>query len=309
MNRLKPGCEIAVPHEDVRNIAIMALIDIHGVRLEVQHIPANTATHDTKSVLAPLIFLHEGLGSVAMWRDWPAQLCAATGRAGWVYSRRGYGQSSAVPDVRGPSRVEGGQRVGRLLPDYMHEEAWRVLPELLRVLNIDKPVLVGHSDGASIALLCASRLPVAACVVMAPHVIVEDISVRAITEARVAYETSGGDGNSNLRARLARYHADVDCAFWQWNDAWLSPEFRAFDIREHCRTIGSPVLALQGVDDPYGSMLQIDEIANALNETGSQVSGKKRCQLQKLEHCGHSPHRDQAEESTRLIVEFLRDLP
>ncbi len=295
MNRLKPGCEIAVPHEDVRNIAIMALIDIHGVRLEVQHIPANTATHDTKSALAPLVFLHEGLGSVAMWRDWPAQLCAATGRAGWVYSRRGYGQSDVVPDVRGPSRAEGSQRVGRLLPDYMHEEAWTVLPALLKALQIDKPVLVGHSDGASIALLYASRFPVSACVVMAPHVLVEDISIESITVAREAFETGG------LRARLARYHADVDCAFWQWNDVWLSPEFRAFDIRDQCRTIRSPVLAMQGVDDPYGSMLQIDEIGRVLKN--------RHCQLQKLERCGHSPHRDQAGESMRLIAEFLRNLP
>ena len=307
MNRIKPWRKIAVPRKDVRNIAVMALIDIHGVRLEVQHFPANTATHDTESALAPLVFLHEGLGSAAMWRDWPAQLCAATGRTGWVYSRRGYGQSDAVPDVRGPSRMEGGQRVGRLLPDYMHDEAWRVLPELLHVLNIDKPVIIGHSDGATIALLYASRFPVATCVVMAPHVIVEDISVRAITEARVAYEASGGNGN--LRSRLARYHADVDCAFWQWNDVWLSDEFRNFDIRENCRQITAPLLAIQGFDDSYGSMFQIDEIARVLGKDGPSEPKNRLIVLQKLEQCGHAPHRDQAALTTRLVADFLKNLP
>ena len=283
-------------------MSAMTLIGIHGVHLEVKHIPARPAS--TPGVtLAPLVFLHEGLGSVGQWRDWPALLCQASGRAGWVYSRRGYGQSSAVPDVRGPSRVEGGQRVGRLLPDYMHEEAWAVLPALLSALGIEKPVLVGHSDGASIALLYASRFDVAACVVMAPHVIVEDISIRAITEARVAYE------HGDLRSRLARYHADVDGAFWQWNDVWLSDEFRSFDIRENCRSITAPLLAIQGFDDPYGSMLQIDEIAKSLKKKGLRPSNNIGIKLHKLEHCGHSPHRDQTELTTRLIADFVRDVP
>lgn len=281
-------------------MSAMELINIHGVQLEVQHIPA---THGTTAALAPLVFLHEGLGSVAMWRDWPTQLCAATGRAGWVYSRRGYGQSDAVPDVRGPSRVEGGQRVGRLLPDYMHEEACTVLPALLKALQIDKPVLVGHSDGASIALLYASRFDLSACVVMAPHVVVEDISITAISAAREAFETGG------LRARLARYHADVDCAFWQWNEVWLSPEFRSFDIRGACRTVTAPVLAIQGVDDPYGTMFQIDEIARTIDERASQSRDAKAVKLQKLDNCGHSPQRDQPERTTQVIVDFLRDLP
>ena len=189
----------------------MEKILIHGVGLEVQQIKSAGG----QGGLAPLGFLHEGLGSVAMWRDWPAQLCAATGRAGLVFSRRGYGRSDAVPHVRGEPRTVNGQRQGRLLPDYMHEEAWTVLPALLRQLNIDNPVLIGHSDGGTIALLHASRFPVAACVVMAPHVIVEDISISAIKEAKVAFETG------ELRARLGKYHQDVDGAFWQWNDVWL----------------------------------------------------------------------------------------
>jgi pimeloyl-ACP methyl ester carboxylesterase len=249
-----------------------------GARLEVQRLAAGGGRP-----LAPLVFLHEGLGSVAMWRDWPARLCQETGRPGIVYSRRGYGGSDPVPDVRG---------AGRLQPDYMHREALQVLPELLAQLGIDKPVLVGHSDGGSIALLHASRLPVRACVVMAPHVIVEDMSVQAIAQARDAY-TGGG-----LRERLARYHADVDGAFWQWNDIWLSPAFRSFDIRAECRHISAPVLAIQGLEDPYGSLRQIEEIAPTLGPL----------EMEQIPGCGHSPHKDQPERTTARIASFLAPL-
>ena len=146
----------------------MRFVDIDGIRLELQHVPVPAGA---APAAAPLVFLHEGLGSVALWRDWPARLCAATGRAGWVYSRRGYGRSSPVPDVRG---------AGRLPPDYLHREALHVLPRLLRALDIERPVLVGHSDGATIALSHAAYHPVTAGEVMAPHVMVEDICMRAI---------------------------------------------------------------------------------------------------------------------------------
>ncbi len=276
----------------------MEWVTIDGVRLETQPIrPAQVNT-----ALAPLVFLHEGLGSVAMWRDWPKQLCKATGRAGWVYSRRGYGHSDAVPDVRGASAMVNGQRTGRLLPDYMHEEAWTVLPALLKALKVEKPVLVGHSDGASIALLHASRVPVSACIVMAPHVMVEDISIKSIQQARTAFET--GD----LRQRLARFHADVDCAFWQWNDVWLSDAFRSFDIRDNCRTITAPLLAMQGLDDAYGTMRQIEEIPVFDGKNKLKPPSDVHNQLHKLEQCGHSPHRDQPELTTRLIAEFLADI-
>ena len=277
----------------------MDLININGVRVEVKHITARQAGVQGSAGLAPLVFLHEGLGSVAMWRDWPEQLCNATGREGWVYSRRGYGQSDAVPDVRGASAVVNGQRTGRLLPNYLHEEAWIVLPALLKALNIDKPVLVGHSDGGSIALLYASRFPVTACVVLAPHVMVEDISIQSIEQARTAFET--GD----LRQRLVRFHADVDCAFWQWNDVWLSDAFRNFDIRDNCRTITAPLLAIQGVGDPYGSMRQIDEIFTLNGKKGTLPTSYINSLLYKLEQCGHSPQRDQTVLTTRLVTEFL----
>ena len=263
------------------------VIRIGGGALELAHIAAKNPSANA----APLVFLHEGLGSVAMWRDWPAQLCAATGRAGWVYSRRGYGQSDAVPDVRGPSGSLAGQRSGRLLPDYLHLEAFEVLPALLQALQIENPVLVGHSDGASIALLHASRNSLSACIVMAPHVLVEDLSIQSIRQARTAYET--GD----LRSRLSRYHANVDGAFWQWNDVWLSEAFRTFDIRADCRRIEAPVLAIQGQDDVYGTMLQIDEI--------SPLGPITR---HKLANCGHSAHRDQPALATQLIADFLTTL-
>ena len=260
----------------------MELINVKGVRLEVQLIPCTTS-----AAAPPIVFLHEGLGSVAMWQgregSWPQALCAATGRSGIVYSRRGYGQSDPVPDVRG---------TGRLRPDYMHHEAWDVLPALLEQLGVSRPVLLGHSDGGSIALLHASRHPVQACIVMAPHVMVEDVSIRSIEQARTAFESGG------LRERLARYHADVDTAFWQWNDVWLSSAFRAFDIREDCRRITAPVLALQGVDDAYGTMRQIEEIAPTQGPL----------QLQAIAQCGHSPHRDQPAQVTNLIARFVSGL-
>ncbi|WP_307776747.1 alpha/beta fold hydrolase [Ottowia beijingensis] len=234
----------------------MQQVDIDGVFLEVHHIPVAAGTQPGG---APLVFLHEGLGSVAMWRDWPASLCAATGRAGWVYSRQGYGRSSPVPDVRGePREHPDGTRSGRLQPDYMHREALEVLPRLLARLGIERPVLVGHSDGGTIALIHAAAHPVTACVVMAPHVMVEDISVQSIDEARRAFETT------DLPDRLARYHDDVQVAFWQWNDVWLSPAFRDFDIRGEIGGISAPLLAIQGLDDQYGTLAQIEDVARAV---------------------------------------------
>ncbi len=254
----------------------MERIEIDGVGLEVQRLSG-------RSERAPMVFLHEGLGSVAMWRDWPAQVCAAAGRGGIVYSRRGYGNSDPVPDVRG---------AGRLAPDYMQREAWEVLPGLLAALGIAQPVLLGHSDGGSIALLHASRHPVSACIVMAPHVLVEELSLRSIKASRDAYRTE-------LKDRLGGYHADVDGAFWQWNDVWLSPAFRDFDIRPQCHLIRAPLLAMQGLDDAYGTMRQIEEIAPT----------QGRFAMEKLARCGHSPHKDQPALTSQLVVDFLSGLP
>ncbi|MES2512335.1 MAG: alpha/beta hydrolase [Pseudomonadota bacterium] len=256
----------------------MNLRPVNGTQLEVKQI-AGAAT------LSPLVFLHEGLGSVSLWTqrglDWPQAVCAATGRAGVVYSRRGYGQSEPVPAGR-----------NHLQPDYMHKEAWTVLPALLEELGIHNPVLLGHSDGATIALLHASRFPVTACIAMAPHVLVEDISVTAIAGAKTMFESGG------LREPLSRHHADVDGAFWQWNDVWLSKAFRSFDIRADCKSITAPLLLIQGLDDEYGTLLQLDEIAAAA----------PHAQQLRLADCGHCPQRDQPQQTLEAVAAFLAGL-
>jgi pimeloyl-ACP methyl ester carboxylesterase len=263
----------------------MHLIQLKQARLEVERIAAPDSKGDAK---APIVFLHEGLGSVALWKTrdgfWPQLVCAATGRAGVVYSRRGYGHSEDIADVRGAHRLQA---------DYMHNEAWQVLPDLLQTLGITKPVLLGHSDGGTIALLHASRHPLSGCIVMAPHVMVEDVSIAAIEDMRESFTTG------NLRERLARFHAHVDTAFWQWNDVWLSPAFRSFDIRQDCSHIACDVLALQGKDDAYGTMQQINDIQPS--------SG--RITRHAIASCGHSPHRDQSAEVLRLVVDFLENKP
>ena len=261
----------------------MDFIFVNGHRLEVRQIAGSPC-------LAPLVFLHEGLGSVSLWTqrglDWPQALCRATGRAGVVFSRSGYGQS----ELAGTGR-------NQLQPDYMHHQAWVVLPVLLGQLQIQSPVLVGHSDGATIALLHASGFPVAGCVAMAPHVLIEAVTLEAIAAAKVAFEVSRAL-TGGLRGRLARHHADVDGAFWQWNDVWLSAGFRNFDIRPDCSRITAPLLLVQGLDDAYGTLLQLDEIARAA----------PHARQLRLADCGHSPQHDQPQLCLEGITNFLRTL-
>jgi len=255
----------------------LAFVDIdwqgRAVRIEHQWLNAHW-------VDAPLfVFLHEGLGSVAMWRDYPQQLCNALGIRGLVYSRPGYGQST-------PREADE-----RWAPDFMHRQAHEVLPALLKALCVQEaPWLFGHSDGGSIALLYATRQPTAGIIILAPHIMVEDISVSSIAQAKAAYEST------DLRQRLARYHADVDSAFWGWNRIWLAPEFRSWSIEHELATITCPVLAIQGVDDEYGSLAQIRNIQRHVPHT----------QLLELPHCGHSPHRDQPQALTQACLNFLR---
>ena len=245
----------------------MALTTVAGGRIEYERIPGRTAG-------PTIVLLHEGLGSISMWRDFPRQLAEGTGHEVLVYSRHGYGRSAPLTAPR-PVR-------------FMHDEALVVLPELLDALEIRRPILLGHSDGASIAIIHAggSGRDVAGLVLLAPHVMVEEISVASIAAARVAY-TQGG-----LRARLARHHDDVDGAFRGWNDVWLQPDFRAWTIEEYLPRIMCPVLAIQGEDDEYGTMEQVDRIARAL-------PGAK---MLELAQCGHSPHRDRA----TVVLEALR---
>jgi pimeloyl-ACP methyl ester carboxylesterase len=225
-----------------------------------------------------IVMLHEGLGSAALWGDFPEKLQAATGAGVFVYSRAGYGASSPVT-------------LPRPL-DYMHVEALDVLPKLLDAIGFRRGLLVGHSDGASIAAIYAGSHQdhrVQGMALIAPHFIVEDISVTSIAEMKTAYETT------NLKEKLARWHKDVDNAFYGWNGAWLDPKFRTWDISEFLAYIRVPIAILQGVDDQYGTMRQV-EIAQ--EECYCPVD------VTLIPGAGHQPHREAAGATLDAISEF-----
>jgi pimeloyl-ACP methyl ester carboxylesterase len=253
-----------------------SFVNVLGGRLEIQ-------TIGDASVGAPtLVFLHEGLGSVSMWRDFPHKAAQATGCPALVYSRLGYGRSDVLRAAR-PVR-------------YMHDEALETLPRVLDELGIREPVLVGHSDGGSIALIHAGARAgrgTRGLVLMAPHVFVEDVGVKSIAQAKVAFETT------DLRERLARHHADAEATFRGWNDIWLHPDFRAWNIEEYLADVTCPVLAIQGFDDEYGTMAQIDAIARRI---GGPI------ELLRLDRCGHSPHRDQPAAVLEAMTRFIARL-
>ena len=227
---------------------------------------------------APLVFLHEGLGSIRQWRDFPAKVAAATGRRALVYDRYGYGQSDVLKEARRTVR-------------FMHDEALIALPALLNELRIESPILVGHSDGASIALIYAgSGKKVRGVVAMAPHIFIEPICISSIR--KVSLEPAG------LLARLAKHHRDARKTFYGWADVWLDPEFEGWDIRDdYLPNIRCPVLAIQGVDDEYGTMAQLDELA-----------ARAKARLLKLQQCGHAPFRDQPEKVLSAVVKFVEKL-
>jgi pimeloyl-ACP methyl ester carboxylesterase len=237
----------------------------YPVRIEYRWIHAGRSD-------APIaLFLHEGLGSIALWKDWPRVLCDRLNCRGLVYSRAGYGKSTP-------------RKQGEKWPiEFLHHQARDVLPELLDALNIDdrerkRMWLIGHSDGGTIALLYASAFPdaLAGLAVMTPHVLVEDMTIEAIRQVRNSYE------QGSLRDKLAPYHDNIDSAFYGWNDAWLTPAFRDWNIVDELRTITRPLLVIQGHEDEYASMIQLDEIKRAV----------PHAQLLKLSPCRHSPHRD-----------------
>ena len=250
-----------------------AEIEFRGapLRLEYQWVGAAT------SRVAPVVFLHEGLGSVAMWKDFPERFCVDHGLRGLVFSRGGYGRSTPKPADE------------RWAPDFLHVQAHTVLPALLTELQIERPWLFGHSDGASIALLHAARFDVAGIVVVAPHLFVEALSIASIEKARDAYATT------DLRTRLGRYHDDPDSTFHGWNDVWLDPAFRSWNIESELDTIRCPVLAVQGEDDEYGTLDQIRAIARRVPRTELLVIAK----------CGHSPQRDQPAALAAAAARFI----
>jgi pimeloyl-ACP methyl ester carboxylesterase len=226
------------------------------------------------------VFLHEGLGSIGLWRSFPADVGTATGSSTVVYSRHGYGWSAPITEPRAVT--------------YMHDEADVVLPALLDELAIDAPLLVGHSDGASIALLHAGAgHAVRGLVLLAPHVFVEDCTIEAIAAARDAYATT------DLAAKMARHHRDADATFRGWNDIWLDPAFRSWNIEERLAAITVPVLLIQGADDQYGTLAQLDAIERGVRGPDDRLV---------LPGVGHAPHLDAPDATVAAVAAFVNDL-
>ena len=252
------------------------------VVIEHEWIPARK-TEAPNDATPVILFLHEGLGSRSMWRDFPTRLCEAAGCRGLVYSRPGYGKST-------PRAAEEAWGL-----DFMHRQAQEVLPAFLRAVALDPartPLwLFGHSDGGSISLLYAAAFPqaLAGAVVAAPHIMVEDLTITNIVKAREAYLAT------DLPKKLGRHHDDPDSAFWGWNDIWLHPPFKDWSIEDELAPIACPLLAVQGVDDEYGTMEQIRGIARRIPRT----------ELLELPACGHSPHRDQPDKLIATVTRFI----
>ena len=251
-------------------------VSIDGARLEY-------AWHGPPPAQAPtLVFLHEGLGSISQWRTFPAELCSRLACGALVYNRCGHGKSDPLTRPRSPG--------------FMHDEAMTVLPQLLEVFEIRRPILVGHSDGASIALIHAGSGAgdPFALILEAPHVFVEDVTVARIAELRDLYQTS------NLRTKLARHHgANVDTLFQYWTDVWLRPEFRAWNIEDYLPDVKCPALIIQGKQDEYGTDRQVNTLVAALGG---------RCEGIMLDHCGHAPHIDQRKTVEDIMARFVRGL-
>ncbi len=249
----------------------MLAMDIGGRAIEYRVIPGPVSDRP------PLVFLHEGLGCAALWRDFPDKVAREFGAPALVYSRFGYGQSSGLEGPR--------------TPRFMHEEGIDVLPAVLDRAGINRPLLIGHSDGASIALIHAASTgrPVAGLVLMAPHIMVEPICVESIARISATY------GEGPLRSRLARYHAHVDDAFHGWADTWLMPDFLDWSLETEARALSIPTLLIQGRDDEYGTLAQIDRIAELAQGPVEKLV---------LEKCGHSPHRDQEAAVLAAIAGF-----
>ncbi len=259
----------------------MQFLSAGGHRLEYRQLHPEQFPGPATDPPPTLVFLHEGLGSVALWKNFPASVVAATGCPALVYSRHGYGKSD---NLDAPRAV-----------DYMHREALEVLPEVLDRLRIGTPILIGHSDGASIALIYAGcgKHSVRGLVAMAPHVFVEDMTVASIAEAKTAFRDTG------LAAKLGRYHDDVASTFRGWSDIWLHPDFRRWNIEAYLAPIAIPLLLIQGEDDQYGSIAQIKAIER-------QVSGPVETLM--LPDCAHSPHLAQKEATVAAVAGFVAGL-
>ena len=249
-------------------------LNIQGRELEVQRLGEADARKPA------IVFLHEGLGSISMWRDFPRNLAERAGCPAIVYSRYGYGNSELF---------QGERQVG-----YLHDEARRDLPQLLDALDITTPILFGHSDGASIALIYAgTNHPAKALILLAPHVFVEELTIKNIAAVKLAFEST------DMPEKLARYHQNPQSVFGSWNSTWLHPDFRSWNIEEFLPQITCPVLAIQGLDDPYGTLAQLDAIERGVPARVERVH---------LDNCRHSPHRDHPGRVLELTSAFLDSL-
>ena len=245
-------------------------IYINGFKIEIKVISQN-------SNLEPIIFLHEGLGSVSLWKDFPLKVSKATNRDVILYSRIGMGKSSPIRENRKST--------------YMHDEANIYLPQIIKSLNLSEVILFGHSDGASIALIYAgSGFKVKSLILEAPHVFVEDISIKGIVYAKKMWHSN------DLKNKLSKYHKDVSGAFNGWCNAWLSKEFRKWNIESYLKNINLPIMLIQGLNDEYGTLKQLDSIdKNVINKTYRI----------EIEDCGHSPHTQYPKEIINKIKYFL----
>ena len=255
----------------------MKFVDVDGGRIEVVRI----APAYRRAGTPPIVFLHEGLGSVALWRDFPRRVADATGCDAVVYSRIGFGRSSRLDKP--------------YTPRFMHDEALEVLPALRAALHLERPVFVGHSTGASMSLIHAGHHDTAGVVAMAPFAYVEEFNLQTIRDAQELWR------NTDLRAKLARYHDDVDGVFRSWNDIWLSPGFRDWSIESDLAGIRCPVLAILGEGDRYSTPAQVAAIERHAVHVASFESLF-------LANCGHSPHRDQPAVVVDAIVRFVEQL-
>jgi len=269
------GCRLPNVPQNYREVVV------DGKRLEtlLLSLSANAPT---------IVMLHEGLGSVAMWKDFPAQLAQATGCRVLVYSRYGHGKSQRLTEKRSI--------------DFMHHEAQVVLPELLRQFEIEQPILLGHSDGASIAIIFAGSGSSSAAsihphqpralILEAPHVFVEDFGLRSIANIRTLFEST------DLPKKLARYHDHPEEVFRGWNNIWLDPKFRQWNIEKYLAPITCPVLVIQGENDKYGTQAQIQSIQRQIPATQALI----------LPDCGHNPHSDHPSQTLETIAKFISAL-
>jgi pimeloyl-ACP methyl ester carboxylesterase len=260
-------------------------LTVQGKKLEVQRLVSDVPGKPT------IVFLHEGLGSVSAWRDFPAQLAEKTGCSAVVYSRYGYGNSEALSEPRNSH--------------YLHDEALHALPELLTKLSVENLILLGHSDGASIALIycgangasangAGANRRVRGLIVIAPHVFIEHTSVTGVAAAKVAFETT------DFAEKLARHHRNTESAFLGWSNIVLNPDFHSWNIEEYVSRIACPVLAVQGVDDEYATLAHLDAISRLAPTTVERLH---------LSNCGHSPHREQTEELLKAVAAFVASIP